>query len=192
MPGGAHMDPSVLTLLERLYRFGQDNDAQITERPKRMLNITSDPGRLLWILVRVAHAKRILEVGTSNGFSTIWLADAARSTGGRVTTLEVNPDKIVMARKNLAQAGVADLVDIREGRAAETLAALPGPFHVGFGRGGVDAVDDGRLVALGFRWYLLRAGAVHGGAAPASSGSRKAAAQGHRRRGRWVVPRNRC
>jgi len=75
------MDPSVLTLLERLYRFGQDNDAQITERPKRMLNITSDTGRLLWILVRVAHAKRILEVGTSNGFSTIWLADAARSTG---------------------------------------------------------------------------------------------------------------
>jgi predicted O-methyltransferase YrrM len=126
------MDPSVLTLLERLYRFGQDNDAQITERAKRMLNITSDTGRLLWILVRLAHAKRILEVGTSNGFSTIWLADAARSTGGRVTTLEVNPDKIVMARKNLAQAGVADRVDIREGRAAETLAALPGPFDVAF------------------------------------------------------------
>jgi predicted O-methyltransferase YrrM len=126
------MDPSVLTLLERLYRFGQDNDAQITERPKRMLNITSDTGRLLWILVRLAHAKRILEVGTSNGFSTIWLADAARATGGRVTTLEVNPDKVVMARKNLVQAGVADLVDIREGRAAETLAALSGPFDVAF------------------------------------------------------------
>ena len=72
------MDPSVLTLLERLYRFGQDNDAQITERPKRMLNITADTGRLLWILVRLTHAKRILEVGTSNGFSTIWLADAAQ------------------------------------------------------------------------------------------------------------------
>ena len=44
-----------------------DNDAQITERPKRMLNITSDTGRLLWILGRLAHAKRILEVGTSKG-----------------------------------------------------------------------------------------------------------------------------
>jgi hypothetical protein len=42
------MDPSALTLFERLYRFGQDNDAQITERPKRMLNITVDTGRLLW------------------------------------------------------------------------------------------------------------------------------------------------
>ena len=49
-----------------------------------------------------------------------------------MTTLEVNPDKIVMARKNLAQASVADLVDIREGRAAETLAVLPGPFDVAF------------------------------------------------------------
>ncbi len=87
------MDPSVLTLLDRLYRFGQDNDAQITERPKWMLNITADTGRLLWIVVRLAHAKRILEVGTSNGFSTIWLADTARSTGGRVTTLEVNPTR---------------------------------------------------------------------------------------------------
>src|SRR5689334_16990214 len=56
----------------------------------------------------------------------------------------------------------------------------------------LDAVDDGRLVALGFRWYLLHAGAVHGGAAPASSGSRDAGAQGHRRRAGWVVRRNGC
>jgi predicted O-methyltransferase YrrM len=126
------MDPGVLTLLESLYRFGQDNDAQNTERPRRMLNITPETGRLLFILVRLARATRILEVGTSNAFSTIWLARAARETAGRVTTLEFNPDKIAMARKNLAAAGVADLVDIREGRAADTLAALPGPFDLAF------------------------------------------------------------
>ncbi len=126
------MDPGVLTLLESLYRFGQDNDAQNTERPRRMLNITPETGRLLFILVRLARATRILEVGTSNAFSTIWLARAARETAGRVTTLEFNPDKIAMARKNLDAAGVADLVDIREGRAADTLAALPGPFDFAF------------------------------------------------------------
>jgi len=126
------MDRGVLTLLETLYRFGQDNDAQNTERPRRMLNITPETGRLLFILVRLARATRILEVGTSNAFSTIWLARAARETAGRVTTLEFNPDKIAMARKNLAAAGVADLVDVREGRAADTLAALPGPFDFAF------------------------------------------------------------
>jgi predicted O-methyltransferase YrrM len=90
-----------------------------------------DTGRLLWIIVRATAATRILEVGTSNAFSTIWLADAARSTGGRVTTLELNPEKIARARANLAAAGLDGVVDI-QGRADETLAALPGPFDLAF------------------------------------------------------------
>jgi predicted O-methyltransferase YrrM len=126
------MDAALLGLLDELHRFGQDNDAVHTERPRRMLNITPDTGRLLWILVRQARATRLLEIGTSNAFSTIWLADAARETGGRVVTLEANPDKVRMARDNLARAGVADRVEIVTGRAAETLAALPGPFDFVF------------------------------------------------------------
>ena len=126
------MDEALLGLLEKLARFGEDNDAHETARPKRMLNITRDTGRLLWIIVRATRATRILEVGTSNGFSTIWLADAARSTGGRVTTLELNPDKIALARANLATAGLESVVDIIEGRAADTIAALPGPFDLVF------------------------------------------------------------
>src|SRR5438128_410193 len=97
-----------------------------------MLNITRDTGRLLWILVRAMGASRILEVGTSNAFSTMWLADAARSTGGRVTTLELNPEKIALARANLATARLEGLVEIIEGRAADTLSRLPGPFDVVF------------------------------------------------------------
>src|SRR5215470_1850278 len=115
------MDAQLTELLDGLARFGRDNDARESERPKRMLNITPDTGRLLWILVRSARATRILEVGTSNGFSTIWLADAARETGGRVTTLEVNPDKIAMARRNLTTAELANAVEIVEGAAADTL-----------------------------------------------------------------------
>ena len=126
------MNRALLELLERLARFGEDNDARETARPQRMLNVTRDTGRLLWILVGAMRATRILEVGTSNAFSTIWLADAARSVGGRVTTLEVNPDKIALARANLASAGLDGVVDVVEGAAADSLAGLPGPFDLVF------------------------------------------------------------
>jgi predicted O-methyltransferase YrrM len=126
------MDHALLELLEKLAKFGENNDARETARAKLMLNITSDTGRLLWIIVRVIRATRILEVGTSNGFSTIWLADAARSTGGRVTTLEINPDKIRLARSNLAAAKLDGWVDVIEGPAADALAALQAPFDVIF------------------------------------------------------------
>jgi predicted O-methyltransferase YrrM len=126
------MDDTLLELLEKLAQLGEANDARETARPKRMLNITRDTGRLLWILVRAMNATRILEVGTSNAFSTIWLADAARSMGGSVTTLELNPEKIALARKNLETAGLPHVVELVEGRAADTLAALPGPFDLVF------------------------------------------------------------
>jgi predicted O-methyltransferase YrrM len=126
------LNDALLTFLEKLAKTGEDNDARETERPERMLNITRDTGRLLWILVRAMAATRILEVGTSNAFSTIWLADAARSNGGHVTTLELNPAKIALARANLAATGLEGFVDIIEGRAAETLSVLPGPFDVAF------------------------------------------------------------
>jgi len=126
------MDSALTALLDELARFGDDNDARETERARRMLNITPETGRLLWILVRSARATRILEVGTSNGYSTIWLADAARATGGRVTTLELNPAKVKLARENLARAGLADRVEVLEGRAVDSLGTRPGPFDFVF------------------------------------------------------------
>jgi predicted O-methyltransferase YrrM len=126
------VDARLTALLDELARFGEDNDARQTERPKRMLNITPDTGRLLWILVRTSRARRILEVGTSNAYSTIWLADAARATDGRVVTLEADPGKVALARENLARAGCTDRVDIVVGRAAETLATLAGPLDFVF------------------------------------------------------------
>ena len=76
------MDETLLALLDELARFGTANDAKETERPRRMLNITPATGRLLWILVRHARATCILEV-VRRTIPTIWLADAARETGGR-------------------------------------------------------------------------------------------------------------
>lgn len=126
------MDHELTMLLDELAQAGETNDAGETDRARKMLNITPDTGRLLWILVTSARATRILEVGTSNGYSTIWLADAARRTGGRVVTLELNPAKVELARRNLGRAGLADQVEILPGRAADTLAGLPGPFDFVF------------------------------------------------------------
>ena len=126
------MDPTLTALLEELARFGKDNDARETERPKRMLNITPETGRLLWIMIRAARASRILEVGTSNAYSTIWLADAARETGGRVTTLELDANKVTLARENLERARLGDRVEIIQGRAEDSLRTLHGPFDFVF------------------------------------------------------------
>jgi predicted O-methyltransferase YrrM len=126
------MDGTLTALLDELARFGKDNDARETERPRRMLNITPETGRLLWIMVGASRATRILEVGTSNAYSTIWLADAARGTGGRVISLELDSAKVALARGNLTRAGLADRVEIRAGRAADTLPTLPGPFDFVF------------------------------------------------------------
>jgi predicted O-methyltransferase YrrM len=126
------MNDALTALLDELARFGEANDARESERAKRMLNITPDTGRLLSILIRASRATRLLEVGTSNGYSTIWLADAARETGGQVITLELNPAKARLARENLARAGVADRVEILEGRATDLVSTLPGPFDFVF------------------------------------------------------------
>lgn len=150
------MDEALRDLLERLARLGEDNDARETARPRRLLNITRDTGRLLWILVRASGATRILEVGTSNAFSTIWLADAARTTGGRVTTLEIDPAKIALARANLAAAGLENVVDVVEGPAATTLATLPGPFDLVF----LDADRPSYLTYLELVVPRLRTGGV--------------------------------
>ncbi len=124
------MDDKLIALLDRLAHFGEENDAREVEHSGKMLNITPETGRFLWILVRACRATRILEVGTSNAYSTIWLADAARETSGRVTTLECDLDKIALARANLAEAGLVEYVDLLKGDAAKTLIQLPGPFDV--------------------------------------------------------------
>ena len=104
------MSESLDALLAELEKFGQDNDAVITDRPRRMLNITRNTGELLAVLVKAMNATRVLEIGTSNGYSTLWLANAARAIGGRVTTVEKAELKVGMARANFARSGLADVI----------------------------------------------------------------------------------
>jgi predicted O-methyltransferase YrrM len=90
-------------LLSELEKFAEINDETITDRSRRMLNVTRDTGEFLSVLVRATNAQRILEIGTSNGYSTLWLADAARANDGRVTTVELSDYKIALAAQNFAR-----------------------------------------------------------------------------------------
>jgi predicted O-methyltransferase YrrM len=97
-----------------------------------MLNITPEAGRFLAILVRAMGARRILEIGTSNGYSTLWLAWAAEATDGRVITIERAADKAMMARENFVRAGLVHRIEQREGAALDVLGELDGPFDLIF------------------------------------------------------------
>jgi predicted O-methyltransferase YrrM len=104
------VDDSLEALKAELERFGQVNDAATTERPRRMLNITRDTGEFLAVLVRATAARRVLEIGTSNGYSTLWLADAARAIGGSVTTVEFAEYKVGLASANFARSGLLPFI----------------------------------------------------------------------------------
>jgi len=111
----------LMDLLAELEDFGQKNDATITERPRRMLNITRDTGEFLAVLVKAMDAKRILEIGTSNGYSTLWLAKAARDVGGSVTTVELSDLKVKLAIANIARSGLEPFITLVHEHAAAVL-----------------------------------------------------------------------
>jgi len=120
-------------LLEELEEFGHSNDESVHDRPRRMLNITRDTGEFLSVLMRTMDARRVLEIGTSNGYSTIWLADAAHAIGGLVTTVELSRFKLEMAAKNFARSGLAQHIVQIEGEAGAMLkGAADGAFDMVF------------------------------------------------------------
>src|SRR5258705_834442 len=106
------MYESLEALKAELESFGEANDAATTERPRRMLNITRDTGEFLAVLVRATAARRVLEIGTSNGYSTLWLASAARAIGGAVITVELSDYKGALAREKFRPSGLADHITL--------------------------------------------------------------------------------
>jgi len=93
-----------------------------------LLPIGRAAGTLVSLIIKEAEARRILEVGSSYGYSTTWLAEAARAVGGKVTSLELRAAKTEYAQAQLARAGLADYVEFRVGDALASLARLAGPF----------------------------------------------------------------
>ena len=110
-------------LLDRLYRTGVDHDAIQSDRASMFLNITPATGQFLALLIGEMQPARILEIGTSNGYSTIWLARAAAEFEGRIVSIDQLPYKSTLARENLAAAGLVDGVDLVTGDAGAYLAS---------------------------------------------------------------------
>ncbi len=101
-------------------------------REQRMLAIGSQAGTLLNILARSLQAPRILELGTSFGYSGLWLADGARASGGHVVSIEVAEHKSRYARERAQEAGLSEWIDHRIGDAVGMIAELEGPFDLVF------------------------------------------------------------
>ena len=94
-------------------------------RDKALLAVGPDTGRLINILARSLRAPTILELGTSYGYSGVWLAEAARATGGRLITMELADFKSAYAREMAGKAGLADHVDFKVGDAVQMISELP-------------------------------------------------------------------
>jgi len=104
-----------------LYAASHSHDQGRSNRLERFRNVEQATAELLGVLVRASGALRILELGTSNGYSTIWLADAAEATGGRLLSVEVDAARAALARENLRKARLDDRVEFRTEDAQLTL-----------------------------------------------------------------------
>lgn len=123
------------------------------------INVSPAQGRLLHLLARSQGAQNVLEIGTLGGYSTIWLARALPA-GGRMITLEFNPKHAEVARSNIARASLTHVVEVRLGRALDTLPQLVaegvGPFDLIF----IDADKQGYPDYLGLALKLVRPGSL--------------------------------
>jgi predicted O-methyltransferase YrrM len=121
------------------------------------INVAPNQGKLLMLLARAIGARRILEMGTLGGYSTIWLARGL-PPDGRLITLEANPDYAEVARANIARAGLAEMVEVRVGRAQDALPGLAAeaPFDLIF----IDADKPGTPDYFAWALRLGRAGTL--------------------------------
>jgi predicted O-methyltransferase YrrM len=145
------MNPTRQAFLDELYAHGRAHDESLPDRVRRLRNVEPETAELLGVLVRALNATRVLEIGTSNGYSTIWLGDAAEAVGGSVLSLEIEPERTALAADNLASAGVDAFVELRTADAGQQLA--------GFRDGSFDLIflDAERPHYVGYWPNLVRA-----------------------------------
>jgi predicted O-methyltransferase YrrM len=154
------MDDTLLAVLDELHRYGSEYDAGKADRLERLRNVEPDTAQALAVLVRATRAQRLLEIGTSNGYSTLWLADAVRSVGGRLLSIDVDAERSALAAQNLDRVGLRELVQLRVQDAAVTLHETPDdgwdmifldaerPAYAGYWRELVRVLRPGGLLAV--------------------------------------------
>lgn len=142
-PEHAVADARAQAVLDRLRAADQAQRDAGLPQSRRTRNITAPTGSFLYATVRATGARRIFEMGSSNGYSTIWLALAARELGGWVVGSEILPERVEAANRNLTEAGLAEVAEVRAGDAAVLAADVDGPLDLVF----IDAEKDdyGRL-----------------------------------------------
>jgi predicted O-methyltransferase YrrM len=154
------MDDTLLSVLDELHRHGAEHDAGKSDRLERLRNVEPDTAQVLSVLVKATGARRLLEIGTSNGYSTLWLADAVRSIGGRLVSVDVDAARSALAAQNLDRAGLRELVELRVEDAAVSLRQTPSgdwdmifldaerPAYAGYWRDLVRVLRPGGLLAV--------------------------------------------
>jgi predicted O-methyltransferase YrrM len=117
------MEAQLEALLDELHREGVEFDAARSDRRERRRNLEPDSARLLHLLVLATGARRLLELGTSNGYSTIWLAAALAENGGTMVSVDLDPGRLDEARANVTRAELGEeTVELRLEDASEALA----------------------------------------------------------------------
>jgi len=156
----AGVDSKVLSVISRLNRqSNRERRGRVKVAPdQEMLAITADTGIFFSILLKAIKAKRVLEVGTSAGFSTLWFADALgkNRSSTRVITIEMNPIKVEQALKNFKEAGVDKMIDVRQGIALDLLHKLKGKFDFVF----IDADKENIIRYFDLILPLVRIGGI--------------------------------
>jgi caffeoyl-CoA O-methyltransferase len=142
---------------------GPRSDAEIDSHLESMrapgqgyANVEPAEGRYLRDLVKKHNVKRVLEVGTSTGYSTIWIARGLRETGGKLVTVEIHEGRYRTAKENLNATGLDSLVEFRLADALAEIPKVDGPLDLIF----LDAVKEDYLKYLELAWPKLRKGSV--------------------------------
>jgi predicted O-methyltransferase YrrM len=119
-------------------------------------NVPMSDGRMLRLLTEAAGAKHVVEIGTSTGYSGLWLCLALEGTGGKLTTFEIDPGRAATAREHFRKAGVEPMVTLVEGNAHDAVTRLKGPIDVVF----IDADKSGYVDYLNKLLPLVRPGGL--------------------------------
>jgi predicted O-methyltransferase YrrM len=112
---------------------------EMDSQRRGMMNVPPEGGRFLRLLAEAIGAKSVVEIGTSNGYSGVWQCLALKTTGGKLSTFEIDAQRAALARENFKKAGVDDIVTLVEGDAHQKVAQVTGPVDMAF----VDADKEG-------------------------------------------------
>jgi predicted O-methyltransferase YrrM len=155
------VDPFISNLFAHQHKMKHYHDAleamHVSGLPT--INISASQGMTLHVLVRAVAAKRILEIGTLGGYSAIWLASALPADG-KLITLELDPERATVARRNIENAGLGDRVEVRVGPAKESLATIEQEQLPEFDVTFIDADKDGYVDYLDYAVRLTKLGGM--------------------------------